>query len=109
MMIELEFSRKTFAVLMFENILRDHTQPYDRGVYFTDQKIDDNLRVTIKLTPKDSVILFTKLKDLVPRVSFGFKTQFRKKMNEIKTQVFALKAYKKLDYAKKQEIKEYFL
>lgn len=91
--IDVTFARKTFALLILEDIfLRQYPRSCDYSfqVNIHDIDIDENLKVSIRLTVDEACKLRKRMNDIKNEFEVGYRNQLIKKINEIDSDLYRL-------------------
>ena len=89
--IQIEFTKKSFAVLVLENVFIDFNKPWAGGVICEDVKINKSLSVNLILTEQNAFRLIQNLDRLIDYVNVGYQNNFKRKVEEIKIKLEELK------------------
>jgi len=89
--IQIEFTKKSFAVLVLENVFIDFNKPWAGSVICEDVKINKSLSVKLILTEQNAFNLIQNLNRLIDYVNVGYQNNFKRKVEEIKIKLEELK------------------
>jgi hypothetical protein len=88
--IKIEFTKKSFAVLVLENVFVDFNKPTAGDVLYEDVSIDRSLNVELTLNEQNTLKLIQNLNNIITYVSLGYQNYFTKKMTELKNKLITL-------------------